>query len=59
MSEGTMDAMLCAAGAVIAAIDEVAAGNVRNAFCATRPPGHHAGSRGAVAAPNFAKVRGI
>ncbi|MEI7611248.1 MAG: histone deacetylase family protein, partial [Rhodospirillaceae bacterium] len=30
------------AGAVVAAVDEVAAGRCRNAFCAVRPPGHHA-----------------
>jgi acetoin utilization deacetylase AcuC-like enzyme len=31
-----------AAGAVIAAVDEVMAGRIDNAFCALRPPGHHA-----------------
>ena len=31
-----------AAGAVIAATDAVMAGQVDNAFCAVRPPGHHA-----------------
>jgi acetoin utilization deacetylase AcuC-like enzyme len=31
-----------AAGAVIAAIDAVHAGHATNAFCAVRPPGHHA-----------------
>ncbi len=35
-------AALMAAGAVLAAIDAVVAGEVRNAFCAVRPPGHHA-----------------
>jgi len=35
-------AALCAAGAVIAAVDDVMAGHVENAFCAVRPPGHHA-----------------
>ena len=33
---------LLAVGGVIAAIDCVMAGGVRNAFCAVRPPGHHA-----------------
>jgi acetoin utilization deacetylase AcuC-like enzyme len=33
---------LLAAGAVIEAVDRVMAGDVRNAFCAIRPPGHHA-----------------
>ena len=31
-----------AAGAVVAAVDAVMAGRVRNAFCCVRPPGHHA-----------------
>jgi acetoin utilization deacetylase AcuC-like enzyme len=41
-SPGTGNAALRAAGAVILAIDMVAGGEVRNAFCAVRPPGHHA-----------------
>jgi acetoin utilization deacetylase AcuC-like enzyme len=36
------EAALRAAGAVCLAVDEVAAGRCRNAFCAVRPPGHHA-----------------
>jgi len=36
------EAALHSAGAAIAAVDEVATGRSRNAFCATRPPGHHA-----------------
>ncbi len=36
------EAALRAAGGVIAAIDAVFAGEVGNAFCAVRPPGHHA-----------------
>jgi acetoin utilization deacetylase AcuC-like enzyme len=35
-------AALRAAGAVIAAVDAVIAGEADNAFCAVRPPGHHA-----------------
>jgi acetoin utilization deacetylase AcuC-like enzyme len=31
-----------AAGAVIKAVEEVREGNLKNAFCAVRPPGHHA-----------------
>lgn len=33
---------LLAAGGVVAAADAVMGGRVRNAFCAVRPPGHHA-----------------
>ena len=39
---GTWDAALRAAGAAIAATEDVVAGRVANAFCAVRPPGHHA-----------------
>jgi len=39
---GTRQAMLRAAGAAVAATDEVLDGKVINAFCAVRPPGHHA-----------------
>jgi acetoin utilization deacetylase AcuC-like enzyme len=42
MSPGSLEAALRAAGAAIAAVDAVASGRVSNAFCATRPPGHHA-----------------
>jgi acetoin utilization deacetylase AcuC-like enzyme len=35
-----------AVGAVLAAVDAVMAGVVRNAFCPVRPPGHHAGADG-------------
>jgi acetoin utilization deacetylase AcuC-like enzyme len=36
------DAILMAAGAAIDATDAVMAGEMPNAFCAVRPPGHHA-----------------
>ena len=36
------DAAVAAAGGVLAAVDAVMDGNVDNAFCAVRPPGHHA-----------------
>ena len=36
------DAALRAAGAALAATDAVMAGEMANAFCAIRPPGHHA-----------------
>ena len=39
----TWDASLRAAGAALAATDAVIAGELANAFCAVRPPGHHAG----------------
>jgi acetoin utilization deacetylase AcuC-like enzyme len=38
----TWNAALRAAGAALAATDAVLAGEVENAFCAVRPPGHHA-----------------
>jgi len=42
VSAGSREAALRAAGGVCAAVDAVMAGEVRNAFCAVRPPGHHA-----------------
>jgi acetoin utilization deacetylase AcuC-like enzyme len=39
---GTWSAVMRAAGAAVAATDEVIAGRASNAFCAVRPPGHHA-----------------
>ncbi|MEX1035384.1 MAG: histone deacetylase family protein, partial [Sneathiella sp.] len=42
MSPGSEAAALRAAGAVIAAIDVVMEQPQTNAFCAIRPPGHHA-----------------
>ncbi len=42
MSPGTFEAALRAVGGAAMAADEVMAGKVRNAFCAMRPPGHHA-----------------
>ena len=41
-SPGSGEAALRAAGAVCAAVDAVMAGEGDNAFCAVRPPGHHA-----------------
>jgi acetoin utilization deacetylase AcuC-like enzyme len=38
----TWSAVMRAAGAVMAATDAVMAGEMENAFCAVRPPGHHA-----------------
>ena len=42
MSPVSGEAALRAAGAVVHAVEEVVAGRARNAFCAVRPPGHHA-----------------
>ena len=42
VSPGSGEAALRAAGAVCAAVDAVMAGEADNAFCAVRPPGHHA-----------------
>jgi acetoin utilization deacetylase AcuC-like enzyme len=39
---GTWKAALRAAGAAVAATDAVIDGRAENAFCAVRPPGHHA-----------------
>lgn len=44
----SVTAALHAAGAVVHAIDLVFAGEHRNAFCAVRPPGHHAESQRAM-----------
>ena len=41
-SPGSGEAALRAAGAVVLAVDMVVAGEAGNAFCAVRPPGHHA-----------------
>lgn len=38
----SLNAALAAAGAAVAATDAVMAGQLKNAFCAIRPPGHHA-----------------
>ncbi len=42
VSPGSARAAVHAAGAGIAAVDAVISGPVRTAFCAVRPPGHHA-----------------
>src|SRR4051812_29627401 len=44
ISPGSGEAMLRAAGAAIRGVDAVAKGDAHNAFCAVRPPGHHAES---------------
>jgi acetoin utilization deacetylase AcuC-like enzyme len=42
MNRYSWNAALRAAGAAVAATDAVMAGELENAFCAIRPPGHHA-----------------
>lgn len=42
MSPSSTEAGLRAAGALVAAIDAVMTGRTTRAFCAVRPPGHHA-----------------
>lgn len=66
---GTWQAALRAAGAAVAATDAVLDGRAPNAFCAVRPPGHHATRREAmgfcffnnvaVAARHALDVRGL
>ncbi len=42
LSPGSVRAARRAAGAVVRAVDMVVTGEMTNAFCAVRPPGHHA-----------------
>ena len=42
ISQHTQEAALKAAGGVLEAVDQVLAHNIDCAFCAVRPPGHHA-----------------
>jgi len=42
MSPGSLDAAFRGAGAAVRAVDAVLGGEAGNAFCAIRPPGHHA-----------------
>ena len=42
LSPASGEAALRAAGAACAAVDAVVKGEAKNAFCAVRPPGHHA-----------------
>jgi len=43
VSPDSLDAALSASGGVLNAVDAVMRRTVKNAFCAVRPPGHHAG----------------
>ena len=42
MSEDSLESALYAAGAVIEAVERCKKGEIERAFCAVRPPGHHA-----------------
>lgn len=42
MNEHTLNAALKAAGASVMAVDQIMEKKIDNAFCAVRPPGHHA-----------------
>lgn len=42
LSEGSTEAALFAAGAVIEAVDRCRSNEIKRVFCAVRPPGHHA-----------------
>lgn len=47
------------AGVVISAVDAVMKNKCRGAFCAIRPPGHHAGPWGAVETPEARDMTGL
>lgn len=48
LSPGSLEAAYRGAGAALKAVDMVLSGEVHNAFCAIRPPGHHAESETAM-----------
>ena len=48
MNSASGEAALRAVGGICAAVDTVVKGEARNAFCAVRPPGHHAESSAAM-----------
>ena len=56
MSPGSLEAALRAAGAVTAAAEAVARGELDRAFCAVRPPGHHAEPEAAMGFCMFSNV---
>ena len=56
ISAGTARAALLAAGANVQAVDLVLSGAANNAFCAMRPPGHHAETQTAMGFCFFGNV---
>ena len=44
VNAGSLDASLRGSGGICFGIEQVTKGNAANAFCMTRPPGHHSGS---------------
>jgi acetoin utilization deacetylase AcuC-like enzyme len=56
VSPGSIGAALRAAGGGAAAARAVAAGEIRRAFCAVRPPGHHAGPASAMGFCLFSNI---
>jgi acetoin utilization deacetylase AcuC-like enzyme len=48
MTVGSLNAAYQASGCVIAALDDIMDGKINRAFCAVRPPGHHAQSNKAM-----------
>jgi acetoin utilization deacetylase AcuC-like enzyme len=48
MSEDSLETALYAAGSVIQAVEKCRKGEIQSAFCAVRPPGHHAESNRAM-----------
>lgn len=47
VSQKSWECMFLSSGAVIEAVDKIMKGEATRAFCAIRPPGHHAGVYGA------------